>query len=203
MRVAALILAGGMSQRMGQDKAFLPIRGVSLLRRTWDVARSLTPDLWVVTAWGDRYRSLLPEDARWLAELPPPAGRPPAGPLIAFAQALPQVMTQCEPEWVLLLACDLPALQALVLQQWAQKLASVSDTAIAYLPRTEKGWEPLCGFYHVRCLAGLQPYIASGGRAFQTWLNHHEVVEISDVPREMLQNCNTPEDWRTAIEAEL
>ena len=72
MKLAALILAGGRSQRMGRDKALLEIGGVPLLRRTWEVARSLTPEVKIVTPRRDRYQPYLPIDAQWIEESPPP-----------------------------------------------------------------------------------------------------------------------------------
>ena len=192
MTLAALILAGGHSRRMGQDKALLEIDGVSLLRRIWDIAQTVSPQIWVMTPHRDRYATLLPETTQWIPETFPPSGSPPAGPLVAFAQALVHVQA----DWVLLLACDLPALQVDVLQQWQQKLPQVPAEAIAYVPQRSGCWEPLCGFYRSTCLSSLQAYLAGGGRSFQHWLDHQRVEAITDFSDEMLTNCNTPEAWK-------
>lgn len=197
MRLAAVILAGGRSQRMGEDKALLQKDGVSLLRHTWEVAQALTPTVWIVTPRRDRYQSLLPATAQWIAEYPPDSGQAPAGPIMAFRQALQQIPT----DWVLLLACDLPNLQPEVLQQWREDLSQLPAGAIAYLPQTSKGWEPLCGFYRSSCLTSLQTYTAQGKRSFQGWLDQQLVVPIPQVPTEMLANCNTPEDWKRLIQS--
>lgn len=192
MTLAALILAGGRSRRMGQDKALLEIDGVPLLRRTWEVAHHLTPQVSIVTPHRDRYQPYLPPTAQWMAEPPPPAPLPPAGPLAAFAHALPQVNA----EWVLLLACDLPNLRPDPLHQWLQALPTLPMAAIAYVPKTAQGWEPLCGFYRRAGLPSLQDYLATGQRSFQTWLDQSEVVAIAEVPVDLLANCNTPADWQ-------
>jgi molybdopterin-guanine dinucleotide biosynthesis protein A len=189
--LAALILAGGLSQRMGQDKALLEKDGVPLIRRTWEVAHALTPDVWIVTPRRDRYSPLLPTSAQWIAEAPPLPDASPAGPLVAFAHALHHI----EADWVLLLACDLPNLDADMLAQWRQDLARLPEGAIAYLPRTPEGWDPLCGFYRTACLPSLQDYVTTGKRSFQRWLDQASVVPIDDVPVKMLVNCNTPQDW--------
>lgn len=191
MTLAALILAGGMSQRMGRDKALLEIEGTAILRRTWDIAQDLTPAVWIATSRPERYRHLLPATAQWIVEAPPEPNNKPLGPLVAFAEALNQLSA----DWVLLLSCDLPALQAEVLSQWKQDLPQISPQAIAYLPRHARGGEPLCGFYRDACLPSLQAYVASGGRSFQPWLNQQAVQTIPNVPAEMLVNCNTPAEW--------
>lgn len=192
MKLAALILAGGQSQRMGRDKALLKQDGTPLLQRTWEVAQTLTPTVWIMTPHRDRYAELLPATVQWLNEPPPPPGAPPAGPLLAFTQALPHL----DADWVLLLACDLPKLRVEVLAQWQADLPQLPTAVIAYVPQTDRGWEPLCGFYRRACLPSLQAYAATGGRSFQGWLNQQQwVVPIPDVPVAMLANCNTPQDW--------
>lgn len=202
MTLSALILAGGLSQRMGQDKALLEIEGVSWLRRTWEVAHSITPATWIVTSRSANYRPLLPSTAQWIEDPPPAPGQAPAGPLVAFAHALTYLKTEPDPpqdaRWVLLLPCDLPALKPAVLQQWSQALAALPADIWAYVPQTAQGWEPLCGFYHSRCLSDLQDYLAAGGRSFQRWLTQTPHVQpILAVPSDMLINCNTPQEWQT------
>jgi molybdopterin-guanine dinucleotide biosynthesis protein A len=189
MQLAAVILAGGQSERMGQDKALLELDGVSLLRRTWDVAHNLTADVQIVTSCRDRYQSQLPPAAQWLDESAP------AGPLLGFYQALLAVSVT-DVDWVLLLACDLPNLQVAPLRQWSQALAELPAEMIAYVPKIQEHWEPLCGFYRCACLPSLQAYLATGQRSFQAWLNQATVVAITTVPIGLLANCNTPEDWQ-------
>src|SRR5436190_14377063 len=46
--VAAFILAGGKSTRMGTDKAFVELEGHTLLSRALDIARSVTPNVSIV-----------------------------------------------------------------------------------------------------------------------------------------------------------
>lgn len=231
-----MILAGGQSRRMGQDKALLPGRdGQPLLCQTVQTAWQIAPRVVVVTPWPDRYRVLLadvrsPEHPSLqppnlqLPNLQLPNLQPPTiqlvqeplspksqGPLGGFVQgweALPS-------SWCLLLACDLPYLEASVLRDWWQHLAVKADSlAVASLvpgrdwrakrlpesiegkpPVIHKGWEPLCGFYHRRGVPGLKRYLAGGGRSFQGWLADVPVTPFYGVPKKMLFNCNTPEDW--------
>lgn len=187
--LSAIILAGGQSSRMGRDKALVSVQGVPLLRRVYEAVPACASAVYVVTPWPQRYQSLLPPACRfiqdpWLEEAQS------HGPLVGFAQGLAQVRT----DWALLLACDLPGLKAAVLQTWTQTLSQVPETAVAYLPRHPKGWEPLCGFYRRRCLSGLTGFIAAGGRSFQSWLAQVRVQELTVDESHMLFNCNTPQD---------
>jgi molybdopterin-guanine dinucleotide biosynthesis protein A len=194
MNLSVMILAGGQSSRMGQDKALLPIGGGSCLQCICEIGLQCAPDVYVATSWPDRYAPIVPAGCHLIQEIGSP--RQPQGPLVGFAQGLMHVKT----DWVLLLACDLPNLQFTVLQDWIDGLATVSSEAIALLPRHKKGWEPLCGFYRRSCLSSLQTFIQQGGRSFQQWLMQQTVQELPVSDRTLLFNCNTPEDWQRAIE---
>ncbi len=188
--LSAMILAGGKSTRMGEDKALLKIKGVPLLQRTAIFIQAYVKETYIITPWIDRYSSIIPPNCYLLREQCPSGHT--QGPLVGFAQALPHVTT----EWVLLLACDLPNLTNLVLEEWLEQLDSVSEEEIACLPRHQKGWEPLCGFYRASSLRDLESFIDRGGRSFQRWLQWHNVEELFISDRSVLFNCNTPDDLK-------
>lgn len=203
--VTAIILAGGQSTRMGQDKALIEIDGVPLLRRICRVALTCTQSVYVVTPWGDRYSAIVPAPCQLIAEVALPGEDAIAhGPLVGFSQGLAQI----EGDWVLLLACDLPQLTAVALQSWITQLVAINQLArvkgqsveaIALLPQGPKGWEPLCGFYHCRALPSLQRFINDGGRSFQQWLSGQIVQPLDNVDFEQLFNCNTPADLQAIL----
>jgi molybdopterin-guanine dinucleotide biosynthesis protein A len=190
---SAIILAGGQSSRMGEDKALIALHGVPLLRQICEVAQQCAAPVYVVTPWIERYQEVIPNDVRLIQEVPLPKETTPHGPLVGFAQGLAQVET----DWVLLLACDLPQLQVAVLQDWVGRLETVPEEAIAFLPRHPKGWwEPLCGFYRRQCFPLLTNYIKQDKRSFQGWLAQHPVEELQVKERSLLFNCNTPDDLK-------
>lgn len=199
-QLSAIVLAGGLSSRMGQDKALIEIDQVPLLSKICQVALQCADRVYVVTPWVERYRAVVDRQVQFIQEVPlsnepnePNEPDKPNGSLVGFVQGLAIVQT----EWVLLLACDLPGLQADVLQDWAARLSKV-EGAIALLPKNPEGyWEPLCGFYRQDCLPSLQAYIATGKRSFQGWLAQQPVQAVQELlvsDRQMLLNCNTPED---------
>ncbi|OUL31542.1 molybdenum cofactor guanylyltransferase [Nostoc sp. T09] len=218
-KLTAIVLAGGQSSRMGKDKALIPIHGIPLLQRVCSIAKACADTVYVVTPWPERYQHLLLPGCHFIQEVPlsspsslspyphfsppsptlshtplspssPSSPTSPHGPLVGFAQGMALVQT----DWVLLLACDLPKLRVEALQEWITRLDSVGDDAIAALAHHAKGWEPLCGFYHRRCLPELLDFINQGGRSFQQWLKQHPVQVLPVLEPEMLFNCNTPED---------
>ncbi|MBW4652793.1 MAG: molybdenum cofactor guanylyltransferase [Kaiparowitsia implicata GSE-PSE-MK54-09C] len=191
MTIAALVLAGGKSRRMGQDKARIELEGLSLLSRTCQIAQQVAEQVWVVAPQADRYRDLVPHPCALVEDASA------KGPLVAVAQALPPLLRATHPDWALLLACDLPRLTADVVQGWAAGLGAVEAGAIAHLPHSAAGWEPLCGFYRPACLDTLLPFVADGGRSFQVWLQTQPVQPIAAVDPQVLFNCNTPADLQT------
>jgi molybdenum cofactor guanylyltransferase len=201
-QLSAIVLAGGLSSRMGQDKALIEVDHVPLLCKICQIAQQCADPVYVVTPWVDRYRAVVDRQVQFIQEVPL-SNQPdePNGSLVGFVQGLTNVQT----EWVLLLACDLPGLREEVLQDWAAKLSNVegarceADTArVALLPKNPEGyWEPLCGFYRQDCLLSLKAYVANGERSFQGWITQQSsqaVQELDLSDRQMLLNCNTPED---------
>ena len=214
VELSAIILAGGQSRRMGQDKALLQLQGEALLTRTCRTALAVSDDaakpgsvrlVTVIAAHSD-YQSLLPQGCELLLEIDP------QGPLQAFAQGLNQLERLGE-GWVLLLACDLPLLTAEDLRGAIAHLADFPQDIDAYLPPAlsesqpnpasatkQIDWEPLCGFYRQRCLTSLQGSLNQGTRSFQRWLAALNIAPLTHWPAEHLLNCNRPEDWERVLE---
>lgn len=188
--IAAIILAGGKSSRMGQDKALIKLGTRPLLAQICTLAQECATQVYVVTPWSEKYRDLLPSHCQLI-----PEEIRHEGPLRGFALGLQYV----KQEWVLLLACDLPLLTASVVKQWCQYLPTVSKNAIALLPNSPKGWEPLCGFYRRSCLSLITTYLEEDGKSFQSWLSNHTVQELPVSDRRVLFNCNTPEDLKKML----
>ena len=186
-QIAAIVLAGGKSSRMGQDKALIKLGDRPLLYQICTLAQKCATQVYVVTPWVEKYQDILPNNCQII-----PEKISHQGPLGGFALGLQYV----KQEWVLLLACDLPLLTTAVVKQWCQYLPTVSAEAIALLPSSSKGWEPLCGFYRLSCLPLLTTYLEEGGKSFQSWLSNHQVQEIPISDRQILFNCNTPEDLK-------
>lgn len=93
-KVTAIILAGGKSSRMGKDKAMLPVDGVPLLVKVYQVAAACADSVYVVTPWQERYVELLPackfirEVIREAPSLNDDGEIQTHGPLIGFASTL-------------------------------------------------------------------------------------------------------------------
>ncbi|QDZ38573.1 molybdenum cofactor guanylyltransferase [Euhalothece natronophila Z-M001] len=189
-RLSAIILAGGQSKRMGEDKALLDLDGQPLLQYICHCAQAVTSQVYIVTPWVERYQKIIPAECHLIPEMSLPNETPPYGPLVGLYQGLQQVET----EWVLALACDLPKLNVAELEFWCEQLPKVNRDTVALVAKSQEGWEPLCGFYNRDCVDLFSVYLASGKRSFQGFLNQHSVEELKVRDRASLFNCNTPDD---------
>ncbi|MBT9312087.1 molybdenum cofactor guanylyltransferase [Leptothoe kymatousa] len=205
-RIAALILAGGASRRMGQDKALLSVpssagnRTIPLLAHVSHMASACAERVHVLTPWPERYADFLSPSVVLLPEV-----KQHSGPLVALLQGWSLIVAhgqkrgETAPDWLLVLACDMPALDAAILQTWCHSLQSVRPDAIAALPQHQGRWEPLCGFYRQSSFRHLSLAIQQDVRSFQRWLANESVASLSVNDSNVLQNCNNPAQWQNFL----
>jgi molybdopterin-guanine dinucleotide biosynthesis protein A len=186
--IGAIILAGGQSRRMGQNKALLRLApdGPRLIELVLAVVRTLASEIVLSTNTPDEYA--------WLG-LPTVADAVPgAGPLAGLAAGLAALSS----EWALLVGCDMPAIAPDLLRL----LAALRQEAQAVVPlNAENRPEPLCALYHRSCLPVIQARLASGDFAMMAWLPLVATryvacadVRAVDPALRSFRNLNTPGD---------
>ncbi|MDY6901119.1 MAG: molybdenum cofactor guanylyltransferase, partial [Cyanobacteriota bacterium] len=185
--ISSLILAGGKSSRMGTDKALVNYQGKPMLQRVYQVAVECTQQVYILTPWKERYQKILPSNCQYLIET-----QPGKGPVNGLSEGLKQISA----DWILLLACDLPLLNAEIIQNWINKLAQIPASTLALVPRRGDIWEPMCGFYRKEIKTDLDSFLKVGKRSFQELLSSIEVeaLEVDEKTDLMLLNCNYPGD---------
>jgi molybdopterin-guanine dinucleotide biosynthesis protein A len=195
-QVAAFILAGGASSRMGGHKALLEFAGVPLIVKMVHLLKPLVHEVALVGP-PERYAGLgfhaIRDQSSYYRE-----GQS-QGPLVGIASALS--MTQSE--WNLILACDLPYLSA----GWIDWLLSrtARSNAQVVLPKTPRGIEPLAAVYRRECAQSIDASLGRGLRKVSDALGDlrvelvhaHEWREF-DPDGRVLRNMNTPADYQEA-----
>ena len=186
----AIILAGGKSQRMGQDKALLTVEGMTLLERCVANLLALVTDVVVVADTPNKYA--LP-CGRVIADTFPDCG--PVGGIITGLTAL-------GPGTHFVLACDMPVVKPVVLQL-LQKAATLEWDAV--VPEVNGRLEPLCAVYRHSAAPGLLRYLETGERSARGAVATLRMKRIGEgVLRRIdpnlisFTNANTPEEWQQA-----
>lgn len=132
MSFRAVILAGGNSSRMGQDKAWLEIAGQTLLERQINLVRAVNAAGIFISGRVDQDYSRL--GCPVLAD-----NFPNAGPLAGIESAL----RSCREPLLLVLAVDMPGMTAELLRQ----LVARSTPCRGVVPRVAGHIEPLAAIY--------------------------------------------------------
>ncbi|MEO0997817.1 MAG: molybdenum cofactor guanylyltransferase [Pseudomonadota bacterium] len=180
----ALVLAGGHSSRMGCDKAALAINGESQLARTVRLAAAEV-DRVQVSVRADQADDPLRAGYDCLVDAPESAG-PMAGILTALKAS-------AEP-W-LVLACDLPALDATTLRHLLDNVAPDAP-ATAYASERDGLPEPLCAVWMPAALGPLAEALAAGRRCPRKLLIETGAPLLQLPVAGALTNVNTPADLR-------
>ena len=187
--ISGFVLTGGRSTRMGTDKALLNFGGRPLGQHIASVVASVCGGN--VTLVGD------PSCHGHLGLGIVPDLHPGIGPLGGIEAALAATTTP----WVLIAACDMPALTADFLNQLLAELDTEADPAVdAILPIPPGGVvNPLCGLYHRRLLPILRQAIASGDYKVTRALNQARLALVAIDDAAPLANANTPDEWDNLV----
>ena len=180
--VTCAILAGGESARLGRNKAFLPIRGRTLLETQLRMVRPLF-DRIVIGA-----RDPLPYVGFGVPVVPD---------LLAERCALTGIhaaLSAASTEYVFVVACDLPHLRADLIADLLRRRPG----ADAVVPLSNRGPEPLHAVYGRSCLGPIEEAAARGNWGTAGFLARVRVVRpriFASAPSPFF-NLNTPDDLR-------
>ncbi|MBI3402334.1 MAG: molybdenum cofactor guanylyltransferase [Acidobacteria bacterium] len=186
------ILCGGHATRFGgRDKSALVVEGRTILARQLAGLSSLSDDILLVGGASPAAQSFEGRDVRAIADL-----KPGCGPLGGIHAAL----TEARGDAVFVVACDMPFVTA-ALGAFLLGLAGSADVVV---PRTERGYHPLCAVYTRACLGPVARRLGEGRLALRDLIGDAEVRARVVTAEEMepfggcdrlLANVNTPAEW--------
>ncbi len=189
--VTGVLLAGGNSRRMGEDKRYLVVGEQTLLERGLAVLRSIFQEVLVVIAQDSLPLNV---DARVVRDLVPDCGS-----LGGLYTGLTQAITP----YIFVVACDMPFLDPAVITQFTSRRAS-ADIVMAKLAAR---LHPMHALYGKGCLPVLEQMIRARQLKIQEMLSHPSlrvqyVTEADlltiDPSGRSFQNVNTPADLEVA-----
>lgn len=181
--ISAILLAGGKSRRMGQDKATLPFGDTSLGLYVAHTLLTLADDLVVVTANADWFPGLTVVPDQF----------PDKGPLEGLATGLAHIRN----DWALLAACDMPHLTRDLLDAlWAHR-----DTGLVIVPWTSNGLEPFGALYHRKLLPHVRQTLGAGEQSLKSFIQRVPHTRIPLIGTDYFHNLNRPQDYHRALAA--
>ncbi len=167
---------------MGSDKALLVFRGSTLLERAASIVRQTFGSVTVIGDPG-RYQHLgLPVIAD---------DRAGCGPLGGVVTAL----RHSESEWNVMLACDMPDIDAATLEWLAARALASADEVECVVPLSDSGPQPLCAVYRSQSGPKLLDALDRGVLKMRSALSVLKVRYLPARDRGVFANINTPEDW--------
>jgi molybdopterin-guanine dinucleotide biosynthesis protein A len=187
--VAAVVLAGGVSARMGRDKAFMPWGGQPLLQRQIQTVRDAGVEkIWISGRPGVDYAAwgcpVLSDD------------RENAGPIAGVAATLRAAVK--DHAWLVVLAVDLPKMTPVYLRGL---MARAVREGCGIIPQSGPNFEPLAAIYLVPpTLKVVEAQLAAGNYALQkmaaTLVGARQAMALplAETERDLFVNWNSPAD---------
>lgn len=194
MGISGIILAGGQSVRMGQDKTLMSIDNETLIERTVKELQQVTDE--IIIASNDTCKYNLPG----LREVPDIY--PAMGPLGGIHAGL----SAAQNYFAFVVSCDMPLFSAKLASYLLQRRQEYD----VVVPEIHGYWEPLCAVYARGCLPTIEKCLRAGVKqVFQLFQHYPELkilkineTELSTLGKaeELFFNLNTPEDYRALVQ---
>ena len=192
--ISGIILAGGVSRRLGRNKALESVGGEPLIRRVIGCLSAISQETVVVVADMERVAALpLPDSARVAVDIYP--GKGSLGGIFSGLSA-------SNSDWGIVVACDMPFLNLDLFRH----MLSLREGYDAVVPVLEDRPEPTHAIYSRTCLPYIEARVQADDLKIARFFEEVRVryVHQDDVARfdpEYLSffNINTQEDLDTAL----
>ena len=178
------IMLGGLSTRMGTDKAMVTLGGKTLLERALSRWQGYGCGLQLSVGSAER-KALAPAGVCAVTDIYPERG--PLGGLHAGLHA-------CPTELMLVVAVDSPYLT----QAHADRLLEAIGTADACIYTVDGRPQPLFGIYRRRCATPAETMILEGNNRMTGLLGWVNTVFVEAEDAAPFRNLNTPEELAAA-----
>jgi len=186
LKATGILLAGGKSSRMNENKAFLELEGKPLVERSLTVLEAVFSEVLISSNKPELYATY--EVPVIVDEI---FGR---GPLEGLYQGL-KAATYDD---VFFVACDMPFLNAALIRFLSFQISTYD----AVIPQLHSGLHPLHAFYHRRCLPTIKHNLEAGRLKIidfypscsVRYVEETEFQAFSDLSKAFC-NVNTPDDW--------
>lgn len=183
-----LVLAGGESRRMGEDKAGLMNQGRTQLESVYDLVDEIADSTFISTRpeqQNDALRTRFPQIVDRYDGLGPLAG------ILSALEAHPDA------DW-LVVACDLPNVDSQTLTTLLQQ-APDDAPLVAYRSAGDGLPEPLCALYRAESVGTLRAFADEGVACPRKIMIRSDAHLLALPKANALDNINTPDDLERSV----
>lgn len=183
--MTAIILAGGKSSRFGSDKAFITIKGSSLIKKQVKILKKAFKKIIIVTNNPDKFKIRGVRVARDVI--------PGQGPLSGIHAGL----SASNSHYNFVVGCDMPFLSIELIRYMVSRRGVFDIVA----PKLKRGYEPLFAFYSKNCISAIEKILSTDNFRVNQLFKKVKVrkVRVSEVkkfgpPETLFFNINTLQD---------
>ncbi len=197
-----VVLAGGENRRMPVLKAFIKVRGESIIQRNIRILGGLFKEVIIVTNQPEAYSSLNTPMAGDVYDI--------RGPMTGIFTAL----LNSSHKWIFVSACDMPFINAALIRFMSSKRKNCDAVLPGPLSPSRRSLsgrgkkragrrasEPLFAFYSRKLLEPLEAALLGNSRSMKDFLDNKRVKYVTkqeiikfDATAESFINLNTPQD---------
>ena len=181
MRIAGLIIAGGKSSRMGQNKALIHFKQKPLIEHVYDRLKYQVEKVYIninQACNNFKYKENIIPDKKQNYQ----------GPLAGLDAALQMIQT----EWLQIAPCDSPFLPLDPTQILMNKSKQSLHKII--IPQTQNNIHPTLGLFHSSIADDLNLFLKNKDRGFINFINSVGFEGVSFENEHAFVNINTPEE---------
>ncbi|MDX2511428.1 MAG: molybdenum cofactor guanylyltransferase [Desulfobacterales bacterium] len=182
----AIIMAGGKSTRMGQDKSFLQLSGKTLIEHIYSQLNGNFNDVLVSAGEKNRHENR----GGWQVIFDKKSGE---GPLMGILSSL----EHSDREMNFIVACDIPDIPLF----FVRRMVSMADDSDCVIPVNENGrLESLFGVYKKSMINPIREALAMGERRIRDVFDKVKVNYVKLDNSMCLKNLNTMSDYQAYIQ---
>jgi molybdenum cofactor guanylyltransferase len=181
VRIAGLIIAGGKSSRMGQNKALIHFKQKPLIEHVYDRLKYQVEKVYIninQACKNFKYKENIIPDKKQNYQ----------GPLAGLDAALQMIQT----EWLQIAPCDSPFLPLDLTQILMNKSKQSLHKII--IPQTQNNIHPTLGLFHSSIADDLNLFLKNKDRGFINFINSVGFEGVSFENEHAFVNINTPEE---------
>ncbi|PWL33103.1 MAG: hypothetical protein DCO96_01755 [Fluviicola sp. XM-24bin1] len=188
MSYSGIILAGGKSSRMGQDKALMEFDGIPMIQHVADTLRDYTSEVIIASnflihhPYGDRG---VQDDS------------PHLGPLAGIEAGLSTARNEAS----IVISCDAPFVNASVLERLIQEEQEADDIYDVFVAVCDGRDYPLIAIYRESCLKTVRRRLEKRQLRLGDLLVclNLQFVMFPESESKYFLNINTQEEWNQAL----